>query len=134
MLNKVMLIGHLGQGPEIRRLENGAAVARFSLATNEVYTDRNGDRQESTEWHDVVAWRQLAETVEKLLHKGDLIYIEGKLSTQTWQDKEGVKRKNTEVVCSQLRLLQRKSAGHSGDQAGMQQENAGEKLDDFLKG
>jgi single-strand DNA-binding protein len=108
MINKVTLIGNLGQDPEIRRLENGAVVARFSVATNENYKDRNGEWQTQTEWHNVVAWRNLAEVVERNFKKGKQVYIEGKLTHRKWQDKEGNDRYTTEVVANTLRLLGRR--------------------------
>jgi len=104
-VNKVILLGRLGKDPEVRTLENGAMVANFTLATSEVYRDRNtGERKESTEWHNIVLWRQLAETASKYLHKGDQCYIEGKLRTRSWE-KEGVTRYTTEIVGDALTLL-----------------------------
>ncbi|MEL7021691.1 MAG: single-stranded DNA-binding protein [Bacteroidota bacterium] len=116
MINKVTLIGNLGQDPEVRRLENGAVVARFSIATNENYKDRNGEWQTQTEWHDVVAWRYLAEKAERELKKGKLVFIEGKLTHRKWQDKDGNNRKNTEVVPVVIKLLERRenAGGMSG--------------------
>lgn len=108
MINKVTLIGNLGQDPEIRRLENGAVVAKFSVATNENWKDRNGEWQTQTEWHSVVAWRNLAESVERNFKKGKQVYVEGKLTHRKWQDKEGNDRYTTEVVANTLRLLGRK--------------------------
>ena len=97
-VNKVILIGNLGKDPEIRHLENGATVANFSIATSENYKDRKtGEKVSQTEWHNIVAWRGLAEIAEKFIKKGDKIYIEGKLKTRTWQDKEGNNRYSTEV-------------------------------------
>ncbi len=98
MYNKVSLIGHLGKDPEVRRLESGAAVAKFSLATSESYKDKAGEWQSVTEWHDVVLWRSLAERAERDLKKGSLVFVEGKLTTRKWQDKEGNNRYSTEVV------------------------------------
>ena len=92
MVNKVILIGNLGKDPEIRKLESGATVARFSLATNENYKDKSGEWQTQTEWHDVVLWRNLAERAENSLKKGFMIYLEGKLTTRSWEDQEGNKR------------------------------------------
>ena len=105
MINKVTLVGRLGAEPEIRTLENGAVVARFSLATSENYRDRTGEWREQTEWHDVVVWRQLAERAQQYLKKGSLVYLEGKLSHRKWQDKEGNNRKTTEVVGSYYRIM-----------------------------
>jgi len=109
MVNKVTLIGNLGKDPEVRRLENGVAVAKFSVATNENYKDRNsGEWITQTEWHDVVAWRLLAERAEQQLKKGKLVYIEGKLTTRKWQDQDGNNRYTTEVVANTLRLLEKR--------------------------
>lgn len=112
MINKVILVGNLGRDPEVRRLESGAAVAKFSLATNENYRDRNGDWQSQTEWHDVVCWNQLAERVERDLKKGKLVYVEGKLTHRSYEDKDGITRYITEVRAIILRLLEkRENAG-----------------------
>lgn len=114
MVNKVTLIGNLGKDPEVRRLENGVSVARFSLATNENYKDKAGEWQTQTEWHDVVVWRNLAERAETSLKKGMMVYVEGKLSTRTWQDQEGNNRRTTEVVANYYRPLvtERKSGDY----------------------
>jgi len=105
-VNKVILIGNLGKDPEVRHLENGATVANFPIATSETYTDRNtGQRVENTDWHDIVAWRGLAEVVEKYVKKGTKVYIEGKLKKRSWQDKEGNTRYTTEVVADEMTIL-----------------------------
>ena len=105
-LNKVMLIGNLGKDPEVRHLENGTAVANFSIATTESYKDRNtGEVISNTDWHNIVVWRKLAEIVEKYLKKGNKVYVEGKLRTRSWQDKEGATRYTTEVVVDELVML-----------------------------
>ncbi len=114
MINKVTLVGNLGRDPELRRLESGAAVAQFSIATSENYKDRNGEWQTSTEWHDIVLWRNLAERAESQLKKGMLIYLEGKLSTRKWEDKDGNPRKTTEVVGSYLRIINRREEQSNG--------------------
>lgn len=107
-VNKVILIGNLGKDPEIRRLENGAVVANFSIATSEVFTDKaTGERRETTDWHNIVAWRGLAEVIEKYIKKGTKIYVEGKLKTRSWQDKEGNTRYTTEVLAEDLTILSR---------------------------
>lgn len=111
MINKVTLIGNLGQDPELRRLESGISVARFSIATTENYKDREGNWQDQTEWHDIVLWRQLAERAETQLRKGMLIYLEGKLTTRKWEDKEGHSHKTSEVVGNYLRILNRREEG-----------------------
>ena len=105
MVNKVTLIGRLGSDPEIRTLESGVAVGRFSVATSENYKDRSGEWQEQTEWHDVVVWRQAAERAQRSLTKGVMVYVEGKLTHRKWQDKEGNNRKTTEVVANYFRVL-----------------------------
>lgn len=107
-VNKVILIGNLGKDPEIRYMEGNLARVNFTMATAEVYKDKSGNRVEHTEWHNVVLWRSLAENAEKLLKKGAKIYLEGKLQTRQWTDKEGQKRNITEIVGEQFLLLQRK--------------------------
>lgn len=117
-VNKVILVGRLGKDPEVRHLENGATVANFSLATSETYKDRQtGERREQTEWHNVVLWRGLAEVVEKYVKKGDMIYIEGKLRTRSWE-KDGVTRYTTEVVGDNMTMLGGGSGNSSQSQAG----------------
>ena len=112
-VNKVILIGRLGKDPEVRNLENGASVANFSIATTESYKDRTtGEKKEITEWHNIVLWRGLAEIAQKYLHKGDLVYIEGKLRTRSWE-KEGVTRYTTEVVGDNMTMLGTKGGGSS---------------------
>jgi len=113
-VNKVILIGNLGKDPEVRHLENGTAVANFSMATSESYKDRNsGERKTITEWHNIVLWRGLAEVAEKYLKKGDQVYIEGKLKTRSWEDKDGSTRYTTEVVGDNMTMLG--SRGSSAD-------------------
>ena len=107
-VNKVILIGNLGKDPEVRRFDNGAVVASFSIATSESYVDKqSGEKKEITDWHDIVLWRGLAEVAEKYLHKGTKIYVEGKLKKKSWQDKEGNTRYNTEVVGDEMTILSR---------------------------
>ena len=104
-VNKVILVGRLGKDPEVRHLESGAAVANFPLATSETYKDRNtGERREQTEWHNIVLWRGLAEVAERYLHKGDMVYVEGKLRTRSWE-KEGITRYTTEIVADNMTML-----------------------------
>jgi single-strand DNA-binding protein len=111
-VNKVILIGNLGKDPEIRHLENGATVGNFSIATSETYTDRTtGEKRESTDWHDIVVWRGLAEITEKYLKKGTKVFIEGKLKKRSWQDKEGNTRYTIEVVADELTILSRAEQG-----------------------
>lgn len=108
MINKVTLIGNLGKDPEVRRLDNGTVVASFSVATTDSYKDRNGEWQKQTEWHTIVAWRNLAEIVERNFKKGKQVYVEGKLTHRKWQDKDGNDRYTTEVVANTLRILGRR--------------------------
>lgn len=105
-VNKVILVGNLGKDPEVRHLEGGATVANFPVATSETYKDRNtGERKTQTEWHNVVLWRGLADVAEKYLRKGNQVYIEGKLRTRSWEDKDGNKRYTTEVVGDNMTML-----------------------------
>ena len=113
-VNKVILVGRLGKDPEVRNLENGASVANFTIATSESYKGKTtGDKKEITEWHNIVLWRGLAEIAAKYLHKGDMVYIEGKLRTRSWE-KEGVTRYTTEIVGDNMTMLstQRSSGGN----------------------
>jgi single-strand DNA-binding protein len=104
-VNKVILVGNLGKDPEVRHLESGVPVASFSIATSESYNDKKtGERKTVTEWHNIVLWRGLAEVAEKYLHKGDQIYIEGKLRTRQWE-KDGVTRYTTEIVGENMTML-----------------------------
>lgn len=113
-VNKVILVGHLGKDPEVRHLENGVNVASFSLATTETITNKNGERQDLTEWHNIVVWRGLADVAEKYLKKGKQIYVEGKIRTRSWDDKEGVKRYTTEIVADSFTMLGKKEDGGAG--------------------
>jgi single-strand DNA-binding protein len=112
-VNKVILVGNLGKDPEVRHLENGTAVANFPLATSESYTDKNGERVSTTDWHNVVLWRKLAEVCEKYLKKGDKIYVEGRLKTRSWQDQEGNTKYTTEVVGDSMTMLGKAPEGGS---------------------
>ena len=115
-LNKVILIGNLGKDPEIKYLEGNVARTSFSLATSESYKDKNGNRVDQTEWHNIVMWRGLAETAEKILKKGTQVYIEGKIQTRQWVDKENNKRNTTEIVAESFLILQKKdSSNQSGN-------------------
>lgn len=126
-LNKVMLIGNVGNDPEVRYLESNpqnpqanAKVASFRLATTERYRDRNGETRENTEWHNIVVWRNNADVVEKFVHKGSQIYIEGKLRTRQWTDQTGNKRYTTEVVADSIQLLGKRQDGDQNQQGGYQ--------------
>jgi len=112
-LNKVMLIGNLGRDPEVKHLEGGIAVATFSLATTEYYRDKNNEKREQTEWHHIAAWRANAEFAEKYIKKGYTVYVEGKLRTRSWEDKEGHKKYQTEIVVDDIRILHRPNSDSS---------------------
>ena len=113
MVNKVILIGNLGAEPEVRRLESGATVAKFRMATNRNYRDKSGEWQKVTQWHNVVAWRQLAERVERDFAKGKLVYVEGELTHRKYMDKDGNERYTTEVAAYSAKLLEKREAGVS---------------------
>jgi single-strand DNA-binding protein len=116
-LNKVMLIGHLGTDPEVRYTQANQAVAKFRLATTESYTDRNRNQQSRTEWHSVVAWGRTAETVSRYLRKGRQVYVEGRVQTRQWEDKDGNKRYTTEIVAQRVLFLGGRSDAESPSQA-----------------
>lgn len=111
-VNKVTLIGNLGKDPDLQYLEGNIAVAKFPLATTETYKDKNGNQVSQTEWHTVVLWRGLAELSQKYLHKGSLVYIEGKLRTRSWEDKDKIKRYSTEIVGDNLVMLDKRRDGN----------------------
>ncbi len=113
-VNKVILIGNLGKDPEIKFFEGNIAKVTFSLATSDSYKDKNGNRIEQTEWHNIVLWRTLAETAEKILKKGMQVYIEGKIQTRQWNDKDGNKRNITEIVGESFTILQKRDPGNDG--------------------
>jgi len=118
-VNKVILVGRLGKDPEIRSTPSGTSVAKFSLATDDRYTDKAGEKQERTEWHNIVAWGKLAEICGQYLRKGKLIYIEGSIRTDTWDDKEtGQKRYRTEIIANQMQMLDRKGDENGGPSGG----------------
>lgn len=104
-VNKVILVGNLGKDPEVKYLDSGVAVANFSLATTENYKNKEGERVSQTEWHNVVLWRGLAEVAEKFLKKGSNIYIEGKIKTRKWEDKDGNTRYSTEILGDNMTML-----------------------------
>ncbi len=104
-VNKVILVGNLGKDPEVRNLESGSKVASFPLATTEFYKDRDGNRAEQTEWHNINLWNQLGDLAEKYLKKGDKIYLEGRIKTRTYEDKDGNKKYFTEIVGNQMTFL-----------------------------
>jgi single-strand DNA-binding protein len=117
-LNKVLLIGRLGQDPELKYTQNGIAVAKFSLATSQQWKDQDGNTQDKTEWHNVVAWRRLAEICAEYLKKGSKVYLEGSLSTSSWEDENKKKHYRTEVVLNDMIMLDSKGAGASGTDNG----------------
>jgi single-strand DNA-binding protein len=110
-VNKVILIGNLGRDPEVRYTQGGAAVANFTLATNDVWTDKSGARQEKTEWHRIVVWGKQAEIAREHLSKGKQVYIEGSLQTRQWDDREGNKRQTTEIKAMRIVMLGRPDGG-----------------------
>jgi len=115
-VNKVILVGNVGKDPEVRYLESGIAVASFPIATSESYRTKDGEKVTTTEWHNIVAWRGLAEVAEKYVKKGSQIFIEGKIRTRSWDDKEGNKRYITEVIVDNMQLLGRRSAESTTEQ------------------
>jgi single-strand DNA-binding protein len=116
-LNKVMLIGNIGQDPELRETQGGQAVLNIRLATNESWVDKDGERKDRTEWHTLVMWGKRADSLYKHLSKGEKIYVEGRLQTRSWEDKEGNKRYSTEVNLSDLKFLGGKGQQQQAPQA-----------------
>lgn len=119
-INKVILVGNVGKDPEIRHLDSGVAVASFPLATSETYKDKSGQRVTNTEWHNVVLWRGLADIAEKYVKKGNPLYIEGKIRTRSWEDKDGNKRYTTEIIADNMQML---GAKQSNEEAASSDEN-----------
>jgi single-strand DNA-binding protein len=114
-VNRVILVGRLGKDPEIRSIPSGTSVAKFSLATDEKFTDKNGQKQERTEWHNIVAWGKLAEICGQYLRKGKLVYIDGSIRTDSWDDKEtGVKKYRTEIIAKDMQMLDKKGDDEGG--------------------
>lgn len=118
-INKVILIGRLGADPEVRYTAGGTAMATFRMATTEQWTNKDGEKTDRTEWHRVVAWKRLGEICGEYLHKGSQVYIEGKLQTRSWEDREGVKRYSTEIVAQTMQMLdspgREEKAGHGAE-------------------
>lgn len=114
MVNRVFLIGRLGRDPEVRYTSSGSAVATFSMATDERWTDSEGQRQVRTEWHNIVAWRKLGEICGQYLKKGRLIFIEGRIQTREWDDRDGNKRRTTEIVASNMQMLETRTSTGGG--------------------
>jgi single-strand DNA-binding protein len=122
MINKVILVGRLGKDPEIRSTPGGQSVAKFTIATDEKFTDRAGEKQERTEWHNIVAWGKLGEICGQYLKKGKLVYIEGSIRTDSWDDKEsGQKKYRTEIVARDMKMLDRRGDEGSGGGGGYSQ-------------
>jgi single-strand DNA-binding protein len=124
MVNKVILIGRLGRDPEVRYTASGTPVANFSIATDERWTDNEGNRQTRTEWHNIVLWRGLATVAEQYLKKGKLIYVEGRIQTREWDDRDGNKRRTTEIVGNNMQMLDRGNGGDSGKQEKQEEPNS----------
>lgn len=119
MINKVILVGRLGRDPEVRSTPQGTSVAKFTVATDERFTDRAGEKQERTEWHNIVAWGKLGEICGQYLKKGKLVYIEGSIRTDSWDDKEsGQKKYRTEIIANTMKMLDRREEGGSGGGGG----------------
>ncbi len=127
MVNRVILVGRLGKDPEMRYTTSGTPVVNFSLATDEVWTDQNKERQKRTEWHNIVAWSRLAEICGQYLGKGQLIFIEGRIQTREWDDRDGNKRRTTEVVASNMQMLGRRSENGEGQAVAVGAEESSEK-------
>lgn len=117
MINKVILLGNVGADPEVRALDGGKKVARIRVATTERYTDQQGNKQEQTEWHSVTLWGGLADVADKYLHKGSQVYIEGKIRTREWTDKDNQKRFTTEIMANEMKLLGRQKDANEAPQA-----------------
>ena len=133
MVNKAILIGRLGKDPEVRYTQDGAAVTNFTMATDETYKDKNGEKVQKTEWHRIVTFGKLAEICGNYLVKGKLIFIEGRIQTRAWEDKDGVKRNTTEIVASDMKMLDSKGQGKPGDDAtpdAVSASNSGAAMDD----
>jgi single-strand DNA-binding protein len=118
-VNKVILVGRLGKDPELRSIPSGTSVAKFSLATDDRFTDKAGEKQERTEWHNIVVWGKLAEICGQYLRKGRLVYIEGSIRTDSWDDKEtGVKKYRTEIIANTMQMLEKKGDDEGGGYSG----------------
>src|SRR6266478_5814470 len=128
-VNKVILVGRLGRDPETRYTGGGQAVANFSMATDETYKDKNGERQKRTEWHKIVVWSKLAEIAQQYLKKGSLLYLEGRIQTREWQDKEGQKRTTTEIVATNFRMLGGRAEGAAAGGGGGASRSGGDDVE-----
>lgn len=105
MINKVILVGNVGRDPEVRYLDNGVVIAKFPVATSETYTNKSGEKVTNTEWHNIVLWRKLAEVADKYIKKGSSLYIEGKIRSRSYEDKDGIKRYITEIIADNMQML-----------------------------
>jgi single-strand DNA-binding protein len=130
-VNKVILVGRLGRDPETRYTGSGQAVANFSVATDESYKDRNGERQKRTEWHRITAWGKLAEICQQYLKKGTMVYIEGRIQSREWQDKEGQKRTSFDIVANTMKMLSSRGDAAAAASAGGMGGGASRGGDDF---
>jgi single-strand DNA-binding protein len=131
-VNKVILVGNLGKDPEIRVTESGRKVANFSLATTESYKDKNGERVDSTEWHNVAFWGPIADVIEKYLKKGSQIYVEGKLRTRSYEDKDKVKKYITEIVGQTMTMLGKPGDGNTSSSSGASRNTVSEPINQSL--
>ena len=130
-VNKVILVGRLGRDPETRYTGGGQAVANFSIATDETYKDRNGEKQKRTEWHKIVVWGKQAEIAQQYLKKGSLLFLEGRIQSREWQDKEGQKRTSFEIVASNFRMLGGRGDGAAASAGAGAGAGGGGRHDDF---
>ncbi len=125
MVNRVILVGHLGGDPEMRYTSSGTPVTNFSLATNERWNNQDGERQERTEWHKIVTWSKLAEISNQYLTKGQLVFIEGRIQTREWDDRDGNKRRTTEIIASDMRMMSPRSSDGPRQEQEQEQEPVG---------
>jgi single-strand DNA-binding protein len=128
-VNKVILVGRLGRDPETRYTGGGQAVANFSMATDETYKDKNGERQKRTEWHRITAWGKLAEICQQYLKKGTMVYIEGRIQSREWQDKEGQKRTSYDIVANTMKMLSSRAEGAAAGGGGGSTRSTGDEFE-----
>jgi len=133
-VNKIILVGNLGKDVELRYTPSGDAVASFSMATTERYKKKNGEKVDETTWHNLVVWRQLAEVCAKYLHKGSKIYVEGKVSNRSYDDRDGVKKYISEVIVKEMTMLDKKPEGQPAQQQSPQDNNVGPRESEYNKG
>jgi single-strand DNA-binding protein len=130
MVNKAILIGRLGKDPEVRYTPDGTMVTNFNLATDEQWKDKNGEKVQKTEWHRIVTFGKLAEICGNYLTKGKMVFIEGRIQTRAWEDKDGVKRYTTEIVANDMKMLDSRGQGKADDTAAVSAQNGGTPMDD----